>query len=840
MSGGATGIYGKNTGSGDLYIKSTGSVTGTSFNGITALNYNGALTIKAATVTGGSDGIYASNYGGGDLSITTTGPVVGGSDDGVNATTQSGALSITTMGTVTGGLATPGSNGSGIYARNYYGSSLTIKTYGAVTGSRYGVFAIFGGYGQEGQASGVLSITANGPVTGMTGSGIRAVNYGQSPYDEPGSSTSITVTKNGFVQGKVAGITAISKYNQAPITITNNGTVQNLSGLSTDLAIRAYGGPTTVINNGTITGVVDFRPGTPTPTARPIPDPDMINNGIWNTAGGTNNFSGGGSDTLTNTATGVINAANSGAASPVTTTFNGLATFTNAGLITMNNGVPGNLLVINADFVGQGGSIGLGTQLGGDNSRTDQLIINGNASGTTHLLVYNEGGLGAQTTNGIQVVTVNGAAPATAFSLGQPVEAGAYAYTLVERTIQETPDPEGFFLVSTLTPPTPTPTPTPPAILLPNYRNEVPVYLAMPELANQLGFAMVDNFDARMGGGREAYVLPGPMAGVNCEHQTLPTHKGCSTPAEIAAADAQMRLEAVQKYLMWARVIGETGEQEPGGGASVSFGTPFLNGKGPQYSASYGGFQAGMDLYRRINPDGSHDDAGLYVGYLNAHADVDQVYSSALAGTVNMNAYSLGAYWTHFGAPGWYVDAVLQGTWLGQVEGSTPLTGMSVNGSALAASLEAGYPFHFAGNWTIEPQGQLIYQYTELGSGNDLYGHTSFGDTNDVRGRIGAKLSYVVLNGASGAGLPVTLWGRVNLFHDFLGSAPSASFSTLSGLYPVTLDGTLGGTYGQIDAGVDARMTKTVSVFGSAFYDHSIDGGSSWSAGGRIGVKVEF
>ena len=45
------------------------------------------------------------------------------------------------------------------------------------------------------------------------------------------------------------------------------------------------------------------------------------------------------------------------------------------------------------------------------------------------------------------------------------------------------------------------------------------------------------------------------------------------------------------------------------------------------------------------------------------------------------------------------------------------MTGMTVNGSALAASLEAGYPFHFAGNWTIEPQGQLIYQYTELGSG---------------------------------------------------------------------------------------------------------------------------
>ncbi len=33
-----------------------------------------------------------------------------------------------------------------------------------------------------------------------------------------------------------------------------------------------------------------------------------------------------------------------------------------------------------------------------------------------------------------------------------------------------------------------------------------------------------------------------------------------------------MRAEAVQKYLMWGRVLGATGEQEPGGAASLSFG----------------------------------------------------------------------------------------------------------------------------------------------------------------------------------------------------------------------------------------------------------------------------
>jgi outer membrane autotransporter protein len=165
---------------------------------------------------------------------------------------------------------------------------------------------------------------------------------------------------------------------------------------------------------------------------------------------------------------------------------------------------------------------------------------------------------------------------------------------------------------------------------------------------------------------------------------------------------------------------------------------------------------------------------------------------------------------------------------------------MSVSGSEFAASLEGGYPFHLAPSWTLEPQAQLIYQYVDIGSGTDLFGRTSFGGTDDFRGRIGAKLSYVTLSGFNGLALPVTLWGRVNVWHDFLDSAPSATFATLNGLNPVTLDGTLGGTWGEVDVGLDAPINKTVSLYGSAFYDHSIDGGQSWSAGGRIGLKVEF
>jgi hypothetical protein len=181
----------------------------------------------------------------------------------------------------------------------------------------------------------------------------------------------------------VAGVTALSFHENAPISITNDGTIQNLSGASSDLAIRSYGGPATIINNGTITGVVNLL----------NPDSNSFtNNGIWNTAGGTNPF--GGSDTLTNTSTGVINAANSGATSPVTTTFNGLSTFTNAGQILMHNGVVGNQPVINGNFVGQGGSMAIDTYLNDSTSPTDFVQINGSATGSTQLFVYNAKGWG--------------------------------------------------------------------------------------------------------------------------------------------------------------------------------------------------------------------------------------------------------------------------------------------------------------------------------------------------------------------------------------------------------------------------------------------------------------
>ncbi len=89
------------------------------------------------------------------------------------------------------------------------------------------------------------------------------------------------------------------------------------------------------------------------------------------------------------------------------------------------------------NYVGQGGTIGLNTFLGADDSPSDRLVINGGtASGNSSLRITNTTGAGELTTgNGILVVdAVDGATTAAgAFSLARPALAGPTRYTCSAR-----------------------------------------------------------------------------------------------------------------------------------------------------------------------------------------------------------------------------------------------------------------------------------------------------------------------------------------------------------------------------------------------------------------------
>ncbi|WP_255324629.1 autotransporter family protein [Budvicia aquatica] len=121
----------------------------------------------------------------------------------------------------------------------------------------------------------------------------------------------------------------------------------------------------------------------------------------------------------------------------------------------------GNTLTVNGDYTG-GGTLVINAVLNDDSSATDKLIVTGNTSGETGVIVNNIRGKGQQTVNGIEVVNVGGLSDGT-FKLNNRAVAGAYEYFLHKDGV-ETADGNWYLrsqLPSTVDPVDPVnPTPT--------------------------------------------------------------------------------------------------------------------------------------------------------------------------------------------------------------------------------------------------------------------------------------------------------------------------------------------------------------------------------------------
>ncbi|EGD9346229.1 AIDA-I family autotransporter YfaL, partial [Shigella sonnei] len=139
-------------------------------------------------------------------------------------------------------------------------------------------------------------------------------------------------------------------------------------------------------------------------------------------------------------------------------TVNGDLTNT-SGAVSLQNGVAGDTLTVNGDYTG-GGTLLLDSELNGDDSVSDQLVMNGNTAGNTTVVVNSITGIGEPTSTGIKVVDF--AADPTQFQNNAQfslagsgyVNMGAYDYTLVE-------DNNDWYLRSQeVTPPSP-PNPNP-------------------------------------------------------------------------------------------------------------------------------------------------------------------------------------------------------------------------------------------------------------------------------------------------------------------------------------------------------------------------------------------
>jgi outer membrane autotransporter protein len=232
--------------------------------------------------------------------------------------------------------------------------------------------------------------------------------------------------------------------------------------------------------------------------------------------------------------------------------------------------------------------------------------------------------------------------------------------------------------------------------------------------------------------------------------------------------------------------------------------------------------------------DGSRDHAGLYAAIGLLTGDVTH-FDQTFAGADNLSAYSLGGYWTHFGARGWYLDAILQGTWY--IRGaSTSLPALTTNGWGFASSLEAGYPIHLGGGFLIEPQAQIVYQNVSFGDGNDTAATVQFRNIDSLAARIGARLARTWSLDDSAQPRSITAWIRPSLWNEFRGD-PQTLFSSATG--PVPFQSDIGGTWVEVNAGLDAHITKATSLFASVGYQVSTNG-SMTAYNGKGGLRVAW
>lgn len=205
VSGGSGGISATNAGIGELTVTANGDVTGTSGYGIVAQNGSAAdpagtnvtVTTAAGTmVSGGSTGIFARNFGSGATAVAVNGDVTSATGSAILAQNGSAGTPAGTDVTVTtaAGTNVNGDN-NGILARNFGNGALNVEVNGDVAGTRNdGIRAYHEGTGTIG-----ITIAESGTVTS---NGADAGDFAVDTFSGPANLT-VAGTLNGGGGGAV-------------------------------------------------------------------------------------------------------------------------------------------------------------------------------------------------------------------------------------------------------------------------------------------------------------------------------------------------------------------------------------------------------------------------------------------------------------------------------------------------------------------------------------------------------------------------------------------------------------------------------------------------------------
>ncbi|OXI65673.1 autotransporter outer membrane beta-barrel domain-containing protein [Burkholderia sp. AU28863] len=816
QGGGGTAIQGGN-GNVTLILQTGSQIVGTA---------NGGAGINTVTLQGtGTASNPFTNFQ--SLTMAGTDWTWAGPGTFSTALVQSGTLNLTgTLGTTTASVVATVNAGATLQA-NASNLPLSVTDNGLVrfqqdSAGKY--TGTIGGAGAvEKTGAGTLTV-APSSAGGNTYSGGTTITQGTLAVaaDNAFGAASGGLALNG---GTLQLGSAFDLASSRSVSITsNNGTIDT-QGFNSTLTQGITGaGSLTKLGSGTLTlngtngyaggtnvnaGTVIVGDATSASAALGGGGPVAVASGA--TLGGYGSVTG----NVTNNGTLSVANALASLASGATGNFRINGKLTNAGHVQLGGSGVGNTLTVAGNYVGQNATLAMNTTLAGDGAPSDKLIVSGGtASGSSTLKVTNVGGAGARTTgDGIQVVqAANGATTsAGAFTLsGGTVSAGAYTYFLAKGG-ESAGTGDNWYLRNTVPPKPespvvqpgqPTPPAEPPVIAAegtpesiveavdhagigghpePVYRPEVPLYAEAPAVARQLGLLQIDTFHDRQG-----------AQGLLAENGSVPAS--------------------------WARVWGGNSKLKQKGDAT------------PSFDGTVWGMQVGQDLYADTTASGHRNHYGFFLGFSRAVGDVS---GFALAqpdlgvGSLQVNAYDLGGYWTHIGPGGWYTDAVLMGSALTVRTHSNDNVSGSTNGNAFTGSVEAGLPIALGNGLTLEPQAQLVWQWLSLDRFNDGVSSIAWNNGNTFVGRIGARLQYAF--DANGVSWKPYL--RVNVLRAF-GADDKTTFGGST-----TIGTQVGQTAGQIGAGLVAQLTKRGSVYATVSYLTNLGGEHQRTIVGNAGVR---
>lgn len=767
-----------------------GSVTTTGGTSTVQAINGGALNINNATLSGGATTVYG--YSNGAINIDNV--II--NNDGSQAKVAAGIYANgagTTFNAKNVQVNTTGTNVNGIQLVGVHSTLDNVEINSAVRG---GGLQAYGGSNivAKNLRVNIESQDALDMSTGLTmgsAAGDNNVEMSNSQIAMQGANSTALMFKSDAISNNTLSLTdsAVTSPEGTAMLVTGTANTQvTTSGtLLTGATLLSAGAGNTagVLSNVELTGdngsvfngdVVIDRAN----TAKNIINLD--NNSVWN--GATSSL-----ETLNVSNGSAWNVSKSSAVDNLTLdngTLNMTAPGTGYSEVTVGNLTSNN------------GTLDFKTHLGDDASVTDDLIISGDYTGNSKVVVQNAGGTGAPTINGIELIRVDGNVNGTFAQQGRIV-AGAYDYHLVQ-------DGNKWVL-----------------------RDDV-----VGGVGGDTGAPVVgDGSGAPIGSGSGAVPVKG---------KPITRPETGSYAANLAAANT-LFTTSLDDRLGETHYIGADGKKHAtslwlrnaGGHTRFSDSSGQLKTTGNRYVMQLGG-----DIAQWSSNGADRFHLGVMGGYANAQSNThSNVTGYTSKGQVH--GYSTGVYatWLQDNADktGAYVDSWMLYNWFDNSVKGDGIAEESYKSKGITASVEAGYAFKVAemserSSFYLQPKAQATWMGVKADDHKEHNGTRVVGEgDNNVQTRLGVR-AYIKGHNAIDDGKNRTFepFIEANWVHN-----TESYGSSMNG---VSVQQAGARNLGEVKVGVDAKLNQTVNLWGNIGQQMGDKGYSDTSA--MVGVKVNF